>query len=227
MILATFLESRLLFVVWANLGIPVQSLLAALIIRKSSLRKDIKAIGEPEATAGEGTKGRSLSINEDSRPVGTDVVMDSNKEGDVEIGQTASQSAVNLVGVDVKRVADFCGFLYIFPGTIINIVISTILLLYIIGWAPLFSGLAAFLLLTPINIWCSKKYNFLQEKLMKVRDQKLGIVTEALRGIRQIKFTATEDEWRDKIMKKRKSELETQNKCYRSLTGVSSFSLYL
>lgn len=49
-----------------------------------------------------------------------------------------------------------------------------------------------------------------QSRLMKVRDKKLVIVTEALQGIRQIKFSAQEQQWQDKIGVVRTEELASQ-----------------
>ena len=45
---------------------------------------------------------------------------------------------------------------------------------------------------------------------MEVRDQKMVVVTEALQGIRQIKFSAQEEQWQEKIGRKRDEELATQ-----------------
>ena len=45
---------------------------------------------------------------------------------------------------------------------------------------------------------------------MKLRDQKMVVVTEALQGIRQIKFSAQEEQWEEKIGRKRRQELKTQ-----------------
>lgn len=45
---------------------------------------------------------------------------------------------------------------------------------------------------------------------MKVRDQKMVVITEALQGIRQIKFSAQEQQWQEKIGKKRGEELAAQ-----------------
>ena len=54
---------------------------------------------------------------------------------------------------------------------------------------------------------------------MKVRDRKLVVVTEALQGIRQIKFSAQEQQWQDRIGQQRTQELKTQWKvfCYDTL----------
>jgi ABC-type multidrug transport system fused ATPase/permease subunit len=42
---------------------------------------------------------------------------------------------------------------------------------------------------------------------MKLRDQKMAIVTEVLQGIRQIKFSALEEQWQKKIGQAREAEL--------------------
>ena len=49
---------------------------------------------------------------------------------------------------------------------------------------------------------------------MKVRDEKMIVITEALQGIRQIKFSAQEQQWQEKISKKRAEELATQWKVF-------------
>ena len=62
----------------------------------------------------------------------------------------------------------------------------------------------------PFNVYVSKRYSDTQDELMKTRDQKMAVMTEALQGIRQIKFSAEEQQWQDKIVKKRNQELKTQ-----------------
>lgn len=62
----------------------------------------------------------------------------------------------------------------------------------------------------PINIFFSKRYSRAQDSLMKVRDTKMGVVTEALQGIRQIKFSALEKQWQAKLGKVRGRELKQQ-----------------
>ena len=62
----------------------------------------------------------------------------------------------------------------------------------------------------PFNIYASRRYSDAQGVLMKVRDQKMVVITEALQGIRQIKFSAQEQQWQEKIGKKRDEELATQ-----------------
>jgi len=42
---------------------------------------------------------------------------------------------------------------------------------------------------------------------MKIRDKKIAAVSEALQGIRQIKFSAMEDKWEQRIKNVRGEEL--------------------
>jgi hypothetical protein len=42
---------------------------------------------------------------------------------------------------------------------------------------------------------------------MAARDDKTGVISEALRGLRQIKFGASESEWEKRIMRTRLREL--------------------
>ena len=110
-----------------------------------------------------------------------------------------------------------------FPEVVTEIAVSITFLLSLIGWKSLLAGFAVFLILLPINIYVSKNYTDTQDRLMEVRDQKMAVMTEALQGIRQIKFSAEESKWEDKIRKKRDQELKTQRLafCYDSaLIGV-------
>jgi hypothetical protein len=63
-------------------------------------------------------------------------------------------------------------------------------------------------IIIPFNIYNSKRYAEIQRSLMKVRDEKLGVVTEALQGLRQIKFMGIERQWQGKIMEVRGRELD-------------------
>ncbi len=92
------------------------------------------------------------------------------------------QTTVNLIGVDSKRVSDFCSFSNYLPGSLFKLVISFVFLVTIIGWRALLSGFLAMSLTIPINIFFSKRYASATDRVMKVRDSKLTVVTEALQG---------------------------------------------
>lgn len=70
------------------------------------------------------------------------------------------------------------------------------------------AGLLVPLVFIPFNSMSTKKYAYYQGTVMKARDVKAKIAAEALHGIRQIKFSATESQWQDLIMKAREAELK-------------------
>jgi ABC-type bacteriocin/lantibiotic exporter with double-glycine peptidase domain len=94
--------------------------------------------------------------------------------------------------------------------SIIQLSISVTFLVNLIGWRALLAGLAAFTLTMPLNIVVSNKYAAIQNTLMKVRDEKMDIITEAVQGRRQIKFSALERQWQSKISQVRAKELDKQ-----------------
>jgi len=61
--------------------------------------------------------------------------------------------------------------------------------------------------LFPINKILAERYGKKQKALMEIRDKRTTITTEALNGIRQIKFSATEDQWTEKLEAVREEEL--------------------
>jgi len=192
----------------SQLAVPVRNLLSTIIFMKSTRRKDVKGVkNAKKATA----IGDDLAVNLASGLKGEDTVVEKKEEeedDETENAQKSRQNTINLVGVDTNRVADFTSYVWIFPGTVVKLIVSFSFLYKLVGGIPLLCGIAAFFATLPLNIWFSKKYNGLQGELMKFRDLKMAVVTEALQGIRQIKFSALEGQWQDRINKKRQEELD-------------------
>lgn len=213
-----WIESHQFWVCFAELCIPVRSQLAALIFEKSMRKKDVKGTGKSSnkktgATEEEtgptesleptvaGPAGQTTATGKPEMPEG---------EGDeAEELKKSKQGTVNLIGVDTKRVSDFAAFQNLFPGSLFKLIVSLAFLGSLLGWKPLVSGFVVMIAIMPINIYFSKLYSNAQDTLMKVRDDKLAVVNEALQGIRQIKFSALEPEWENKIKKVREKELRS------------------
>lgn len=175
-----WLESWLFWVSWAELAIPVRAQLSALVFQKSLRRKDIK--GATKTTIDEDETGGGISevaMGADSAAKDKPELPPDDEEEETTQGK---QVTVNLIGVDAKRIADFCSFNYYFPGSLFKLIVSFVFLISIIGWKALLAGFAAMALTLPVNIHFSKKYSSAQDRLMKVRDVKMGVVTEALQG---------------------------------------------
>ena len=209
---SSWIEAWLFWISWSELAIPIKSQLSALIFQKSMRRKDVKGASKSKKVNLEGpdtsetAKGdSSAAADKPEIPLGEDEDDNPSK---------SKQSTVNLIAIDTKRIADFCSFNYYFPGSIYKLIISFAFLISILGWKALLSGFLAMALTIPINIYFSRRYASAQDRLMKVRDSKMGVVTEALQGIRQIKFSALEMNWQEKIGKVRRKELDEQWSVY-------------
>lgn len=206
---SSWLEAWMFFIIFMRLGVPIYEQLAAVVFGKAIRRKDVKGAGkkseELEADA-EASDGGPV-INKGAGQKGEDRASENDEDEDF---QKSRQSTINLVGVDSKRIADFATFNYIFLGSAIKLIFAFAFLYNLIGPIPLLAGLVAPAIITPINIIAARRYANAQDDLMKHRDQKMAVVTEALQGIRQIKFSALERNWYEKILETRRKELKTQ-----------------
>ncbi|KAI0601430.1 P-loop containing nucleoside triphosphate hydrolase protein [Biscogniauxia sp. FL1348] len=203
----SWVESQVFWMSWAELSIPIRAQLSALIFQKSMRRKDVK---EASKKTSAGSDASELTL---AGPVGEASNIDRPEVEEAEEDETeqikkSKQSTVNLIGVDAKRVSDFAAFNNYFPGSVFKLVVSLAFLLDLLGWKALLAGFSTMLGVMPLNIYFSKRYSDAQDRLMKVRDEKMEIVSEALQGIRQIKFSALEPQWEKKITEVRERELQ-------------------
>lgn len=205
----SWLDSYLFWLSWANLSVPIRAQLAALVFEKAMRRKDVK---------GSGKSSKKAQVDESpdatvAGPLGAAVTADGaeapTEEDEAEELKKTKQSTVNLIGVDGKRVSDLAAFQYLFPSSVLKLVVSLIFLIHLLGWKALAAGSLVMAAIMPLNVHYSKKYAAAQDRLMQVRDEKMEVVTEALQGIRQIKFSALEPEWENKVNTVRERELKS------------------
>lgn len=178
---------------WCELLVPVRNVLSAIIVEKSMRRKNAKSVRKSDDAEAESKDGGNKA--------------EGDEEEDVPSLQS-QQGIVNLIGVDAKRVSDFAAYQLFFPSSIARFAIGIWFLVSLLGWLPVLAGLGALALIMPLNIYFTKLYTAAQDRLMKVRDQKLALVNECLLGMRQIKFSALESQWGDRIHAMREKELK-------------------
>lgn len=223
--LSNWVEAWMFFITFMKIGVPIYEQLSAVVFGKAVRRKDVKGTGKKheEKEAVNGVMNGAIEVNEGAGQKGEDRVPEDDEDADF---QKSKQSTINLVGVDSKRIADFATFNYVFLGSAIKLIFAIGFLSKLIGPIPLLAGLAAPALITPINIMVAKRYAAAQDDLMKYRDQKMAVVTEALQGIRQIKFSALERNWYDKILETRRRELKTQWRVFVFDTSLISIWIF-
>ncbi|KAL7620647.1 hypothetical protein AAE478_009642 [Parahypoxylon ruwenzoriense] len=206
-LLQSWVKAYVYWLSWVQICVPIRAQLSALIFQKSMRRKDVKEAGKTKYTSFESAEPNIAGPSgEASTPDTPDIDL---VEDEAEQIKKSKQSTINLIGVDAKRVSDFAAFNNYFFGSLFELIISLLFLLDLLGWKALLAGFSTMLAVTPVNIYFSKRYSDAQDRLMKVRDEKLEVVSEALQGIRQIKFSALESQWEKKIDEARERELES------------------
>lgn len=170
------------------MALPIRSQLSSLIFDKALRRKNIKSPNDERDADSEETK--NLAPEDDS-------VLRSN------------QAIVNLVGIDIERLAYFVQFHFLILNGIVKLLIFSTFLLKLLGWIPFAAGILAWTLTLPANTLFSKRVLVHSRSLMKLRDAKLSKINEVLLGMRQIKFSALESQWEKRILALRDAELRS------------------
>lgn len=208
----SWLESHIYWLSIAELLVPVRGQLSALIFEKSMRKKDVKGTGRStnkKTANADGTPDPSVAGQVPVSTADQPEIAGEGVEDEAEALKKSKQGVVNLIGVDCKRVSDLMMYQNWFPGSVFKLSVSLVFLVSLLGWQALLAGFSVMVAIMPINIYFSKRYSDAQDRLMKVRDEKLGVVNEALQGIRQIKFSALEPEWEKKILGVREKELQS------------------
>lgn len=198
MLLQSSIEAWVFWSVCSKLFVPIYAELSATVFAKSMRRKDAKHTKKSKNKNDPHESAKALLADQDNEE----------EEDDEAALKKSRQSIINLAAVDARRISDFTSFAYLIPLAIMKVIIGCTFLVQILGWKAAFSGMAVSVLITPLNIYAAKRFTGAQDKLMKLRDSKMAIVTEVLQGIRQVKFSALEEQWQKKIGRARESELE-------------------
>ncbi|EPS42193.1 hypothetical protein H072_3924 [Dactylellina haptotyla CBS 200.50] len=189
---------------WGQMNLYIRNELATLIFNKTMRKKDVKGGQKAEEKKDDAAESGSASDSDDS------LAKDKKKKEDSEEDSLKGlrQGVVNLIAVDTYRLSMFACYSFIFYECGLSILIGFGFLFKILGWQSLCAGLSLYLFLTPLNQYLAKIYLEATDMVMKVRDRKLAVVSEALQGIRQIKFAALEDQWQKRIEDVRKDEMK-------------------
>jgi ABC-type multidrug transport system fused ATPase/permease subunit len=209
---STMIDYRIFWLMMCEVAVPVRSVLTALIFEKMMKMKDTK---EPP------------SRKEDSKDPSADTdAKDSNTKtkGETEKKPKTQQDIVNMFTVDTNLVGLFTGNQQFYLNFLTRLVLAIVFLWLLVGWVSMIAGMSVMVIMYPMNHYLGKRYASLQKDLMKARDTKTTVITEALHGIRQIKFSAIESQWAKKIEDIRAVELEKiwQTKVNNVIMGLVS-----
>lgn len=211
---STMLDHRIMWTMFADIAAPIRSVLTTLIYEKMMRLKNVKT---PPKTESEAPKDASQPDPPKNHAP--------NSKTDVK-GQSrqTQQDIVNMFAVDTNLVAIFTASSQMYLNFAVRLVLAITFLWFLVGWQSMLAGMASMLLTLPASQYLGKRYAGYQRALMKARDKKTSVITEALNGIRQIKFSAIENQWSQKIEDVREDELGKlwKSKVNTVLMGIAS-----
>lgn len=215
---STIIDHRIMWSMFADVAIPTRTVLTSLLFDKVTKLKDIKE--PPKADKEEGKSGATPN----GKPSEEEESPKPESEDDSKAARQTSQDVVNMFAVDTNLVGVFAGNQQMYLNFVVRFILAILFLWLLVGWESMLAGMASMALTFPVNKWLSVKYAGYQKALMKARDKKTAVVTEALNGIRQIKFSAIESQWTEKIEKVREEELQKlwSSKINTIIMGVAS-----
>lgn len=111
-IVASWIEAWMFWISQSEIAFPVRAQMSALIFQKSMRRKDVKGVTKKKTPTTEVQEGAEApNVNLEAGPGQADSTPESDKKDEEEEkDEKSSQSTVNLIGVDAKRVSDFCRY---------------------------------------------------------------------------------------------------------------------
>ncbi|KAL4781594.1 P-loop containing nucleoside triphosphate hydrolase protein [Aspergillus varians] len=202
LVTSSWLTSLRDFVAGLKISLPVNEQLFAVIIAKAMALKDTLLPthddddGEREAPPG------SSNSEETAR---------------------RRQSIFNLLGVDVEKISGFLAFSYLLLDCVFGFCLTTLFLVQLIGWKATVAGCVLPILLMPVYYTLTVQYSRKEQSLMDHRDHKSSLLAEMVHGIRQIKLSALEAQWFQRIQTIRGKELQDQLSVFRlniALTAI-------
>ncbi|XP_055866421.1 multidrug resistance-associated protein 1-like isoform X2 [Biomphalaria glabrata] len=125
--------------------------------------------------------------------------------------QSTVGEIVNLMSVDCHRMQDVTGYLWMLWSAPLQIGLALYMLWDVMGVSTL-AGLGVMVLLMPLNGFIAMKQRKYQISQMKLRDQRIKLMSEVLSGIKVLKLYAWETSFQKKVEEIRDKELELLKK---------------
>ena len=195
---STIIDHRIMWLMFSDIAVPIRSILTTLLFEKMMRLKNIKEPPKAEEESNDNSKLPDGKYDNKTKP---------DAEAKTEAPQT-QQDIVNMFAVDTNMVAIFGANNQWYLNFACRLVLAVVFLWYLVGWESMLAGMASMAILYPVNHALGRRYATYQKALMKARDSKTTVITEALNGIRQIKFSAIEKQWTEKIDEVREKELQ-------------------
>ncbi|KAJ8487830.1 hypothetical protein ONZ51_g3940 [Trametes cubensis] len=120
---------------------------------------------------------------------------------------------VNLMATDAGRIAMTVCSMYQIYGAPVEIVVASVFLYQLLGWAA-FTGYIVIFLSWPLNKLLASRAGNINKTLSALRDKRMGVLNELINAIKFVKFFAWEERWIQRVMEARKLEMQWMVKAW-------------
>ncbi|KAJ6013734.1 P-loop containing nucleoside triphosphate hydrolase protein [Penicillium herquei] len=116
--------------------------------------------------------------------------------------------ATNLISSDTVSFSKFTAVNYILPFSFVRFFLSILFLLRLLGWKSTAVAVIVTVATVPIHKRVINQERVAKKGLVVARDKKTKTTSEALHALRQIKFSALESQWEERIEVCRQEEMK-------------------
>ncbi|PIL36802.1 ATP-binding cassette transporter [Ganoderma sinense ZZ0214-1] len=128
-------------------------------------------------------------------------------EDDTQPSSADNGKILNLMSSDVTLVSNTVSAMHIVYGAPFEIVIATLFLYKLLGWAA-FAGFIVIIITLPLNDIMAKRTNRIAKGTSAARDKRMDVLNELITAVKFIKFFAWEDRWVKRVLDSRTVELQ-------------------
>ncbi|KAK2601516.1 hypothetical protein QQS21_004901 [Conoideocrella luteorostrata] len=161
--------------------IPLQAVLSSLVYRKT-LKLPNFSQGQPE------NRNSEQHSRQDS--------------------SSLTKSIDNHLQLDTGKISAFCGQNILVPQSVIKLLFTVITLAKLVGWQTITFSIICTIATTALNFKISATYSKFYYDLMRYRDQRSNLLSEALQGIRDIRLGVFESQWEKRLLDIRQGEMD-------------------
>ncbi|GJP89004.1 P-loop containing nucleoside triphosphate hydrolase protein [Aspergillus niger] len=135
--------------------------------------------------------------------------------------------AINLISSDTASLSKFTAVNHYIPATLSRFFFAVLFLVNLVGWQGTLAAMVVTAISVPVHTFVVKQERVAQRNLAAARDKKTKAINESMQALRQIKFSASEAQWEDRLETFRQEELAQLRRVFfakniRSVWSVAS-----
>ncbi|RAH51920.1 P-loop containing nucleoside triphosphate hydrolase protein [Aspergillus piperis CBS 112811] len=116
--------------------------------------------------------------------------------------------AINLISSDSASLSKFTAVNHYIPATLSKFLFAALFLVQLVEWQGTLAALVVTAISVPVHTFVIKQERMAQKHLAAARDKKTKAINELMYALRQIKFSASEAQWEDRLETFRQDELK-------------------